>query len=165
MELKYFGKRGEHEIYDAIEMPALGWRKRHINWNVLFQSDNLSALKYLIEECDMAGRVDLVYIDPPFATNADFTFSESRSSTISRASWGNLAYSDKLKGADFLEFLRERLLLIRRLMSKRGSIYLHIDYKIWHYVKVLMDEVFGIENFKNDITRIKCNPKNFHRSA
>lgn len=48
-------------------------------------------------------------------------------------------------------------------MSEQGSIYLHIDYKIGHYVKILMDEVFGIENFKNDITRIKCNPKNFAR--
>lgn len=44
-------------------------------------------------------------------------------------------------------------------MSDQGSIYLHIDYKIGHYVKIVMDEVFGIENFRNDITRIKCNPK------
>ena len=50
-------------------------------------------------------------------------------------------------------------------MSNRGSIYLHIDYKIGHYVKLIMDEVFGIKNFRNDITRIKCNPKNFQRKA
>jgi adenine-specific DNA-methyltransferase len=50
-------------------------------------------------------------------------------------------------------------------MSERGSIYLHIDYKIGHYVKLIMDEVFGIENFRNDITRVKCNPKNFQRKA
>jgi adenine-specific DNA-methyltransferase len=50
-------------------------------------------------------------------------------------------------------------------MSDQASIYLHIDYKIGHYVKIVMDEVFGIENFRNDITRIKCNPKNFNRSA
>jgi adenine-specific DNA-methyltransferase len=48
-------------------------------------------------------------------------------------------------------------------MSEQSSIYLHIDYKIGHYVKVMMDEVFGVENFRNDITRIKCNPKNFKR--
>ena len=48
-------------------------------------------------------------------------------------------------------------------MSERGSIYLHSDYKMGHYVKLLMDEIFGIENFRNDITRIKCNPKNFNR--
>jgi adenine-specific DNA-methyltransferase len=51
------------------------------------------------------------------------------------------------------------------MMSETGSIYLHIDYKIGHYVKIIMDEVFGIKNFKNDITRIKCNPKNFARNG
>ena len=51
------------------------------------------------------------------------------------------------------------------LLSDKGSIYLHIDYKIGHYVKIIMDEIFGIENFRNDITRIKCNPKNFNRNA
>jgi adenine-specific DNA-methyltransferase len=50
-------------------------------------------------------------------------------------------------------------------MSETASIYLHIDYKIGHYVKIIMDEVFGIRNFRNDITRIKCNPKNFQRKA
>ena len=64
-----------------------------------------------------------------------------------------------------MEFLRERLLLLRELLADDGSIYLHIDYKIGHYVKVLMDEVFGAENFRNDITRIKCNPKNFSRKG
>ena len=56
-------------------------------------------------------------------------------------------------------------MLLRELLSDHGSIYLHIDYKIGHYVKVLMDEVFGPENFRNDITRIKCNPKNFSRTG
>jgi len=60
-----------------------------------------------------------------------------------------------------LEVLRERLVLLRELLADSGSIYLYIDYKIGHYVKVLMDEVFGAENFRNDITRIKCNPEKF----
>jgi len=55
------------------------------------------------------------------------------------------------------------MLLLKELMSEQGSIYVHIDYKIGHYVKVMMDEIFGIDNFRNDITRIKCNPKNFDR--
>ena len=55
--------------------------------------------------------------------------------------------------------------MLRELLSEQGSIYLHIDYKIGHYVKIIMDEVFGVENFRNDITRIKCNPKNFQRKA
>lgn len=52
---------------------------------------------------------------------------------------------------------------MRELLSDKGSIYLHTDYKIGHYLKVMMDEVFGMENFRNDITRVKCNPKNFNR--
>jgi adenine-specific DNA-methyltransferase len=93
----------------------------------------------------------LIYIDPPFATNHTFTIKDGRASTISSASNGNIAYTDQLKGAAFLEFLRERLILLHMLLSEQGSIYLHIDYKIGHYIKIIMDEIFGIENFKNDI--------------
>lgn len=89
--------------------------------------------------------------------------SEGRASTISRSRKGMVAYEDRLKGSDFVEEIRKRMLLARDLLSPRGSIYLHTDYKIGHYLKVMMDEVFGIENFRNDITRIKCNPKNFSR--
>ena len=133
--------------------------------NLLLQSDNLLGLNYLLNEKDLAGKVDLVYIDPPFATGIDFTITAERVATISSSKNGTLAYSDKMKGKDFLHFLRERLVLLKALLSEQGSIYLHIDYKVGHYVKVLMDEVFGVENFRNDITRIKCNPKNFKRTG
>ncbi len=105
----------------------------------------------------------MVYIDPPFATGSNFTILAGRNATISTSRTGSLAYSDKLMGNEFLQFLQKRLLLIKELLSEQGSIYLHIDYKIGHYVKVLMDEIFGIENFRNEITRVKCNPKNFKR--
>jgi len=131
--------------------------------NLLLKSENILGLKYLLNERNLKGKIDLVYIDPPYATGGNFRITDGRASTISNSKNGELAYSDKLLGNDFLTFLRERLLLIKELMSENGSIYLHIDYKIGHYVKVLMDEIFGIENFRNDITRIKCNPKNFNR--
>ncbi len=131
--------------------------------NLLIKSENLTALNYLLVEKGLKGKVDLVYIDPPFATGSDFTITDGRAATISNSRKGELAYSDKLIGSDFLNFLKQRLILIEKLMSNRSSIYLHIDYKIGHYVKILMDEVFGIENFRNDISRIKCNPKNFNR--
>lgn len=131
--------------------------------NLLLHSDNLAGLKYLINERYLAGKIDLVYIDPPFATGGSFSVSKGRASTISNARNGQIAYHDKLVGEEFLEFLRIRLELLRVLLSERGSIYVHIDYKVGHYVKVLMDEIFGIQNFRNDITRIKCNPKNFKR--
>lgn len=110
------------------------------------------------------GCIDLVYIDPPFATGGTFSVDRTgRTATISKANDGNIAYQDTLRGKDFIRFLRYRILLIRELLSDRGSFYLHIDYKIGHYVKIMLDEIFGIENFRNDITRIKCNPKNFSR--
>ena len=130
--------------------------------NLLIQSDNLVALNYLLDN-GFKGKIDLVYIDPPYATGGNFTITNGRATTISNSKNGDIAYTDTLKGDDFIEFLRQRLILIRELLSERGSIYLHIDYKIGHYVKVMMDEVFGAENFRNDITRIKCNPKNFDR--
>ncbi len=131
--------------------------------NMLLQSENLLALQYLLEVEHLANKVDLVYIDPPFATGINFTITQGRATTISNSKSGTVAYRDTLKGKEFLDFLAERLVLLRELLSERGSIYLHIDYKIGHYVKVLMDEIFGMENFRNDISRIKCNPKNFAR--
>jgi adenine-specific DNA-methyltransferase len=131
--------------------------------NLLIHGENISALSYLINDRKLKGQIDLVYIDPPYATNSVFTYDDERTATISRPKNGKLAYSDKLLGSEYLEFLGKRLVLLRELLSPRGSIYLHIDYKIGHYVKCLMDEIFGIENFRNDITRVKCNPKNFSR--
>ncbi|MDR0420863.1 MAG: site-specific DNA-methyltransferase [Prevotellaceae bacterium] len=135
-----------------------------MNNNLLIQSDNLAGLQYLFNN-GFAGKIDLVYIDPPYATGGNFTITNGRATTISNSKNGDIAYTDTLRGKEFIEFLRERLILIRELLSERGSIYLHIDYKIGHYVKVMMDEVFGIDNFRNDITRIKCNPKNFDRTG
>lgn len=76
-----------------------------------------------------------------------------------------IAYEDLLVGKEYLEFLRKRLIFLKKILDKDGSIYVHIDWKKGHYVKVLMDEIFGEEHFINDIARIKCNPKNFPRPA
>ena len=133
--------------------------------NLLIKSDNLSGLNFLIKNKKLKGKVDLIYIDPPFATGTTFRLSEERTSTVSISRNDEVAYSDKLVGNEYLEFLKKRLVLLKELLSDEGSIYLHIDYKIGHYVKILMDEIFGINNFRNDITRIKCNPKNFKRKG
>ncbi len=131
--------------------------------NLLIQGDNLEGLRYLLHKQKLKGQIDLVYIDPPFATNGSFTVTNGRAATISNSKEGEVAYLDTVTGQDFILFLQKRLELISELLSEKGSIYLHIDYKIGHYVKVLMDEIFGADNFRNDITRIKCNPKNFNR--
>jgi adenine-specific DNA-methyltransferase len=133
--------------------------------NMLIFGDNLQALKALIKDPTINRKVRLIYIDPPFATNQEFKSGEGRTSTISSSPEDERAYEDKLVGAEYIEFLRKRLILLREILADDGSIYIHIDWKMGHYVKVLMDEIFGQERFINDITRIKCNPKNFERKG
>lgn len=165
MQLYYPNKKSEQEIFDSIPNIELVQLNDSVNPNLLIHSNNLIALKQLITKYNLAGKIDLIYIDPPFATNNTFTITNGRANTISNSSNGTIAYTDTLKGFDFIEFIRERLVLLKMLLSDKCSIYLHIDYKIGHYVKVVMDEIFGIENFRNDITRVKCNPKNFARKG
>lgn len=163
MIISYENKQTEKVIISSNSRAKLKVISGEGAKNKLIHADNLSALKTLLD--NYAGKVDLIYIDPPFATNGHFKISDDRANTISSSNGDAIAYSDTLVGADFLEFLRERLIFLRELLSEQGSIYLHIDYKIGHYVKLIMDEVFGRDKFRNDITRIKCNPKNFSRKA
>ncbi|HZJ36938.1 MAG TPA: DNA methyltransferase [Gillisia sp.] len=152
--LNYSDKLDELEILHTHhhgELRSIEQNHR-LSENKFLFGDNYFILKKLID--NYRGKIDLVYIDPPFGTGQDFNSIENQS-----------AYSDKLVDSEFLEFIRKRLFLIRELLSERGSIYLHIDKKIGHYVKIIMDEVFGYNNYINDITRIKCNPKNFARNA
>lgn len=164
MNLIYENKNSEQEILTrnlSVDF-QIEWNESE---NKLIQGDNLFVLKTLLDKYNLQSKVDLVYIDPPFATQKSFAVGKERTSTISKSLGDSLAYSDDLIGKDFLEFLRIRLIYLRELMAETASIYLHIDYKIGHYVKIIMDEVFGVRNFRNDITRIKCNPKNFSRKA
>lgn len=131
--------------------------------NLIIQADNIAGMQWLLDN-GYEGMVDLVYIDPPFATGGTFSVDKSgRVATISKSNDSTIAYTDTLKGNDFIRWLKPRIELIHKLLSPQGSFYIHIDYKIGHYVKVMCDEVFGMENFRNDITRIKCNPKGFQR--
>jgi adenine-specific DNA-methyltransferase len=133
--------------------------------NLLMPGDNYESLELIANSNEFRGKVRLIYIDPPYGTRQDFTFSDDRVSTISRSNGGKIAYNDQLTGQDYLDFLSGRLQLMRDILADDGSIYLHIDYKMGHYVKVLMDKIFGQEHFINDIARIKCNPKNFSRKG
>jgi site-specific DNA-methyltransferase (adenine-specific)/adenine-specific DNA-methyltransferase len=86
------------------------------------------------------GKVKLIYIDPPFGTDSDFEGDN-----------GNKAYTDKAKDADFIEFIRRRLIVAREILAEEGVIYGHLDWEKAHYVKIIMDEVFGERNFINDV--------------
>ena len=131
--------------------------------SILMHCDNFIGMSRLLK--NFAGKIDLVYIDPPFNTDQIFSITDKRASTISRTKKGKIAYSDVMTTDEFLKFMYERFVLIHQLLSNNGSLYVHIDTKMGHYFKVMLDEIFGMENFKNDITRIKSNPKNFDRKA
>ncbi len=162
MFLTYPNKKDERDILGNTPKAGIDIFPGHGSRNKLIHGNNLPVLSRLLDE--YRGMVNLIYIDPPFATNGHFKIGAERANTIS-SDGDEIAYSDILVGADFLEFLRERLVFLRELMSDGASIYLHIDYKVGHYVKLIMDEIFGRENFRNDISRIKCNPKNFQRKG
>ena len=165
MILEYPNKKNEQTILDPNGRGSLKKVSLVESKNKLIHGDNLHVLKCLLYDYDYRNKVDFIYIDPPFATNNTFKIGADRANSISSSHSDHTAYTDDLVGSQFVEFLRERLILLRELMSEKASIYLHIDYKIGHYIKVMMDEVFGINNFRNDIARIKCNPKNFSRKA
>lgn len=163
MELSYRGKKSAEDIIKSAREYKFDVPER-VGLPLLIHSDNFKGLSYLLNS-GYEGRIDLVYIDPPFNTQQDFVVSEDRSRSVSAPRDGTVAYSDKFSAEEYLEFIRERIILIHRLLSEQGSLYFHIDTKMGHYCKLIIDEVFGRENFKNDITRIKSNPKNFERKA
>jgi len=108
----------------------------------------------LLEE--FAGKIDLIYIDPPFATGADF----SVKMTLGDAEWTkepsaieDKAYRDTWgQGLDsYLQMMYDRLVIMRELLSDTGSIYVHLDWHVGQYIRVIMDEIFGKENFLNEI--------------
>lgn len=162
MQLTYPNKKSTEEILALVE--KYNSPIDDVNLPALFFGDNFKVLSCLINN-GFKNKIDLIYIDPPYNTEQNFTLSLDRVSTISRSKTDILAYRDNWAMNEYLEFMRERLILMRELLSEKGSIYVHIDSKMGHYLKIIMDEIFGIENFKNDIARIKSNPKNFSRKA
>ena len=155
VRLFYDGKKTESEI--LATKPAktkLLWQSEQQALNHLYYGDNLPVLASLLKASSIQSKVKLVYIDPPFATNSIFQSCSQKN-----------AYQDLLAGAHYLEFMRERLILLRELLAEDGSIYVHLDSNMAPQVKLIMDEVFGQKNFRNWITRKKCNPKNYTRKA
>ena len=152
-ELVYHGKEREEDVIaDTIAVPLQAVRTfgtNGVDWhNKLIFGDNLQVMKSLLvlkkagKLCNADGTsgVRLVYIDPPFATKQEFRGTEDQK-----------AYQDKIAGAHFVEFLRKRLVLLRDLLADDGALYLHLDIRKAHYLKVMLDEVFGENNFVNEV--------------
>ncbi|MGC0274867.1 site-specific DNA-methyltransferase [Pseudactinotalea sp. Z1739] len=128
--------------------------------NRLIYGDNLLAMAALLagdnEHASLRGRVDLIYIDPPFDSKADYrtkitlpgTTIDQRPTVLEQ-----FAYSDTWADgtASYVAMIVARLVLMRELLAETGSIYVHIDYRVAHYLKIILDEVFGRESFVNEI--------------
>lgn len=152
-ELAYAGKAREADILaETMAVPLQPTRRFGNNgddWhNMLVFGDNLQAMKSLLKMkqagklCNADGTpgIRLVYIDPPFSTKREMQGQD-----------GVVAYQDKVAAAEFLEFIRKRLVLIRELLSDDGSVYVHLDWRMNSYVRVLMDEIFGKNRFINEM--------------
>ena len=142
------------------ELPQFSLRGQWMNR--LIYGENLLTMQALLvgDEAtglpSLRGKVDLIYIDPPFDSKADYRTKTSlpgmdieQKPTVME----QYAYSDTWKEGtvSYLKMICPRLLLIRELLSDRGSIYVHLDWHVGHYVKILMDDIFGKENLKNEI--------------
>lgn len=136
-------------------LEALFSAGRETKWrNRLIWGDKRFVLPSLLQE--FAGKVNLIYIDPPFATGDDFSFQveiEGEEFTKEPSMMEQKAYRDTWgRGLDsYLQWFYETAIHLRDLLSENGSIYVHLDWHVSHYVKSVMDEVFGIDNFKNEI--------------
>jgi len=140
------------DVYEGKEGDTFeeGWK------NKLIWGDNLLVMGSLLEK--FAGKVDLIYIDPPFATGADFSFTAPIGESDEEVSKEQSILEEKAyrdtwgRGlSSYLQMIRDRLVLMRELLSDNGSIYVHLDWHVGHYVKVIMDEIFGVSNFRNEL--------------
>lgn len=160
--IEYAGKRPESVILTQAAITggaaplqivrSFGETKDNEWRNMIVQGDNLQFLKtcYLNQDPlikdKVKGKVKLIYIDPPFGTGDEYGGSN-----------GEMSYSAKLMGAEYIEILRERLIYLRELLCTEGNIFVRIDYRFGCYIKIIIDEIFGKDNFKNEIVVSKSN--------
>ena len=167
--------------YEVEQVEQVGKAARGRGWNnLLLRGECLSACAYLK---DSGVKVDLVYIDPPFASGANYAkqvyirrrpdlakeiaAAEQKMEMEELQAFEETLYGDIWKKEDYLNWMYENLMAIKSVMADAASIYVHLDWHIGHYVKVLMDEVFGEENFVNEIVWCYTGPNvstnNFQR--
>jgi len=123
-----------------------GWR------NKIFWGDNLQVMSHMLKQ--FRGKVDLVYIDPPFDSKADYNKKIKLRGNLSvntYSSFEEKQYTDIWANDDYLQFMYERLALIRELLSPKGALVVHVDQKQVHRIRMILDELFGVSNFRNEI--------------
>lgn len=153
-ELRWTGKRpyNSTQYYPAQLRESYGTETDNC-MNKIFWGDNLQVMSHLLKE--FRGKIDLIYIDPPFDSKADykkrikikdFGNAETDSSSFEEKQYGDIWTND-----EYLQFMYERLIIMRELLSDKGSIYLHCDWHKSHHLRMLMDDIFAPNNFINEI--------------
>lgn len=152
-ELHWTGKRPfeSTQYFPAQLREKYGEEKE--NWiNKIFWGDNLQVMSHMLKE--FRGKVNLIYIDPPFDSKADYKIKVSlkgKTTTNDANSFEEKQYGDIWTNDEYLQFMYERLIILRELLSDSGSIYLHCDWHKAHHLRSIMDDIFGVNNFCNEI--------------
>ena len=153
-ELRWTGKRPYHstQYFPAQLRERYGEEKD--GWiNKIFWGDNLQVMSHMLKE--FRGKIDLIYIDPPFDSKADYKKkievkgvgkAETDSTSFEEKQYGDIWTND-----EYLQFMYERLIILRELLSETGTIFLHCDWHKAHHLRMLLDEVFSFNNFKDEI--------------
>jgi adenine-specific DNA-methyltransferase len=157
-------------LYEVERQEAFG---DNIDGNLLIRGECVSACAYLKEQ---GTEVDLVYIDPPFASGADYAkkvyirrnpqlaekleAAEQELPDEELRAFEEKMYGDVWDKEKYLNWMYENLHAINSVLSQNGSIFIHLDWHIVHYVKILMDEIFGEDNFINEIIWQRTDPHN-----
>ena len=152
-ELRWTGKRPftgtpyyPAQLKESYGDDVDGWR------NKIYWGDNLQVMSHLLK--DYRGKVNLIYIDPPFDSKADYKKKielRGKSTTTDSSTFEEKQYGDIWTNDEYLQFMYERLILCRELLADNGSIYLHCDWHKSHYLRSMLDEIFGYNNFINEI--------------
>ena len=148
-------------LYEVEKIETVG---DNTNDNMIFRGECITTCAYLKEH---GIQVDLVYIDPPFASGADYAKkiyirrnpkvaeaiaqAEQEIDSEELRAFEEKMYGDVWDKEKYLNWIYENLMAIKSVMSEAASIYVHLDWHIGHYVKILLDEVFGEDNFRNEI--------------
>lgn len=152
-ELRWTGKRPftgtpyyPAQLKESYGDDTDGWR------NKIYWGDNLQVMSHLLK--DYRGKVNLIYLDPPFDSKADYKKKielRGKSATTDSTTFEEKQYGDIWTNDEYLQFMYERLILCRELLADNGSIYLHCDWHRDHFLRNIMDEVFGSTNFEREI--------------
>lgn len=153
-ELRWTGKRPYRstQYYPAQLKERYGTETN--GWiNKIFWGDNLQVMSHMLKE--YRGKIDLIYIDPPFDSKADYKkkikLKDSGTALSDTSSFEEKQYGDIWTNDEYLQFMYERFILIKELLSEKGSLYVHCDWHKVHHLRMVLDEVFGPSNFRNEV--------------